>query len=579
MRKPRRFLAQSSSKESQFEKPYIADEYTLMHLDWDDPGFDDIDDIILPPDIPDTPIDPDPDIPVIPDVPPWIPVPPIEPFPPLDPIDPLPDPPFPPDTPVPPFPPAPVPPDLPNFPPYDPPDDPYVPPDPYDPQDPIVPPDVPDIPPPFPPITPPDVPPNFPPYTPDDEPPDFPPYVPPETPDTPPWARWCFRPHTFSINEPENGPNFKPPGASDEDYEIPITINGGAPSVIKWWIRNSGTNNWDVNGRNNAETRSYNYLPTNSAHKVYITVASIYNPPVAEDYEDCATLYVEECDFGPVSTRSIEICPCNCDDEDALAWDTENNPTTMDRSETIDIYVTGGCPPYTWTYETDDMSDFSLGSGTTEDGNNTLTSASNATGTCFINVTDQCGAEVADGIMCTVGSWTQQYWGYVGNVGAGIKNCTCGDADCGGYSGCTLGCLERCLLISGTGYQVSYENIEFSGEPTGYYEHSTGIKFSNIQSVCQNGEGECLVGAYPGYCETESWETTPNMAMYNVNVDNWNSYEHLSRALPFVISTASSQEFTPHLVWWSAIGMEGHYMAEFNYSSGLASSVDCWAWR
>ena len=49
---------------------------------------------------------------------------------------------------------------------------------------------------------------------------------------------------------------------------------------------------------------------------------------------------------------------CNCDDppEGTLEFDDDNTPDTIAKGSSIDVYITGGCPPFTWSVSGGDCS-------------------------------------------------------------------------------------------------------------------------------------------------------------------------------------------------------------------------------
>lgn len=73
------------------------------------------------------------------------------------------------------------------------------------------------------------------------------------------------------------------------------------------------------------------------------------------------------------STIVEQYCtPCNCNNppEGAFAFDNDSTPDTIAKGGSIDVYVTGGCPPFTWSVSGGDSS---FGEETTTARVNTLT--------------------------------------------------------------------------------------------------------------------------------------------------------------------------------------------------------------
>lgn len=91
-----------------------------------------------------------------------------------------------------------------------------------------------------------------------------------------------------------------------------------------------------------------------------------------------------------------------CDMVDALAWG-DSNPETIVRSTSVGISVAGGLGPYTWSVS---GTGFTLGSGVTETGANTLIADGTACGSADITVIDKCGLPVTGYVRCTTGTWT-----------------------------------------------------------------------------------------------------------------------------------------------------------------------------
>jgi len=96
------------------------------------------------------------------------------------------------------------------------------------------------------------------------------------------------------------------------------------------------------------------------------------------------------------------VTACLCFDPSGFGYDTENSGETVDRSDSAEIFVEGGCPPFTWAVA---GTDFSFDDETTSERQNTLNAGASACGTATVTVTDDCGDEVTGYVRCTYGVW------------------------------------------------------------------------------------------------------------------------------------------------------------------------------
>ena len=103
-----------------------------------------------------------------------------------------------------------------------------------------------------------------------------------------------------------------------------------------------------------------------------------------------------------VDSCEASVAACLCFDPSGFAYDTENSGETIDRSDSIEVFVEGGCPPFTWSVS---GTDFSLDNETTTSRQNTLNAGASACGTATITVTDDCGDEITGYVRCTYGEW------------------------------------------------------------------------------------------------------------------------------------------------------------------------------
>lgn len=131
--------------------------------------------------------------------------------------------------------------------------------------------------------------------------------------------------------------------------------------------------------------------PTVSNHVILAQMTDIYGTP-------CFLVVEQECD----------VCTCPSGD---FAYDDGSTPDTIAPGGSITLYVSGGCPPYSWSVS---GLGYTLDNASTTDVTNGLNSAS---GTCGVNygpiatvtVTDDCSDSVSFGIRSTGGSgWAIQ---------------------------------------------------------------------------------------------------------------------------------------------------------------------------
>lgn len=120
----------------------------------------------------------------------------------------------------------------------------------------------------------------------------------------------------------------------------------------------------------------------------------------------------------------VETC-CDVLPDGAFDFDRENTPETIAPGDSIEVYVFGGCRPF--TFQTESMG-YDFGGQTsyeTDDRQATLNCASGTCGvnfdvTCDLTVTDACGTVVSAKIRNTAGHWGALTW--VCPVG-GSPNC------------------------------------------------------------------------------------------------------------------------------------------------------------
>lgn len=112
---------------------------------------------------------------------------------------------------------------------------------------------------------------------------------------------------------------------------------------------------------------------------------------------------------------------CDCDVEPTVTFDDDSTPDTIAPGGQVTLYITGGCPPYSWAVTGDG---YTLGSIVTEGKTNTLNSASGVCGTDFdayvkVSIVDACGDTDEVYLRNTDGQWI---------------TCTSGGAACGNHT-------------------------------------------------------------------------------------------------------------------------------------------------
>lgn len=112
-------------------------------------------------------------------------------------------------------------------------------------------------------------------------------------------------------------------------------------------------------------------------------------------------IYGTPCSF--VLKQECETCACP---SGTFAFDDGSTSDTIDPGGSISAFVTGGCPPYSWSTSSLGAS---LGSAQTSNGENTVISANGACGADYaaifvVTVTDNCGDGVVFYLRNTGGS-------------------------------------------------------------------------------------------------------------------------------------------------------------------------------
>jgi hypothetical protein len=98
----------------------------------------------------------------------------------------------------------------------------------------------------------------------------------------------------------------------------------------------------------------------------------------------------------------VNVIAENCADFTAPAWDDVNSATSIDQSQSVSVFITGGRGPYTWSVS---GTGFSMASAQTTGLSNTLVANASACGNAVITVTDACDLTCSGIVQCTEGRW------------------------------------------------------------------------------------------------------------------------------------------------------------------------------
>lgn len=128
------------------------------------------------------------------------------------------------------------------------------------------------------------------------------------------------------------------------------------------------------------------------------------------------TLYSSTDSCGTAKVKITDNCQTEviCEFDSSIASDFEydwtNSAQTAARNANVDVFVTGGTPPYTWYVS---GTGFSLQNIETYSATNTVYTDGTACGSGVITVEDVCGVQVEGGVRCTdlSGEWVVIYPG------------------------------------------------------------------------------------------------------------------------------------------------------------------------
>ena len=252
-------------------------------------------------------------------------------------------------------------------------------------------------------------------------------------PDAGPGFAWCFMGH-FSGHDCTKSIGARAQvltgGIAGWDYEVLQGDDSGITAV------DNGTSGsfWDYEVFPPAGGWVPNDQPQGDRHIIRICMTDYAGAVCCEDVK--VFCYPEE---------EEEVEPTCCETGPWLSFNDGATPDTIAPGGTITLYVSDGCPPYSWSTGNNG---YSFGSASTTTTSNTLTSAAGTCGVHYdeyaeISVTDTCGSGVSFIIRNTGGQWNHQE-SFIGRCGAG----------CGGCGGCDADeCGSAPVLIQIEGYQ------------------------------------------------------------------------------------------------------------------------------
>jgi hypothetical protein len=115
--------------------------------------------------------------------------------------------------------------------------------------------------------------------------------------------------------------------------------------------------------------------------------------------------------FGHMCKASYTVADCGCcPAETPFVLDDASTADTIVKNSTIEVYVLGGCPPFTFATSSLGYTFEGVTSFETEDRNATLECVDGTCGVefvpgCLFTITDSCGTVVSSGVRNTSGSW------------------------------------------------------------------------------------------------------------------------------------------------------------------------------
>lgn len=128
----------------------------------------------------------------------------------------------------------------------------------------------------------------------------------------------------------------------------------------------------------------------------------------AETEERTNVLYADSTACGTAQIQVIDMCQTEiigdvtCEQLPLLAWDYDNSAETINRSDSVSVYIVGGEPPFMWTVAGDG---FHVETYQTYSRTNILYANATACGSATITVTDDCGDTTSGDVRCSAGQW------------------------------------------------------------------------------------------------------------------------------------------------------------------------------
>ena len=135
------------------------------------------------------------------------------------------------------------------------------------------------------------------------------------------------------------------------------------------------------------------------------TIAALALEQCGEGCANGSPAYWEK--YAELKQAALDDCIAACQCAEGMAWDTVNSPETIVAGSSVQVFVTGGRGPYTWSVS---GNGYSLLVAETVTGVNQATCAEGVCGTDYdavaaISVTDACGVTVIGKLRNTSGAW------------------------------------------------------------------------------------------------------------------------------------------------------------------------------
>jgi hypothetical protein len=190
-----------------------------------------------------------------------------------------------------------------------------------------------------------------------------------------------------------------------------------------------------------------------------------------------------------LKAAALADCIAACQCAEGMAWDTVNSPETIVAGSSVQVFVTGGRGPFTWSVS---GLGYSLLVAETVTGTNQVTCADGVCGVdydpyCTITIADACDANVSASLRNTGGEWV-----FVGNT-CGIAFGATEAVDAGSGS-CEAGTSERYTRTLISGYQKQIQGQETCvGSKTCSDPDCTSIVAGGCDKYGFAAQGSCLI--------------------------------------------------------------------------------------